>query len=83
MSSLLIVGECCLQASPAAQEVAPREQLVRLRRNSEDWPLPGMSAFRSRQEDPGAATVKQATQIQPFRADLHCTLVEMQNAAGE
>lgn len=81
VNSLLIVGDCYLQAKQSALAVAPLEQLVKLRRNSEDWLLLGISRFQSGQRESGIAAVKQATLIQPFRADLHSTLAEMQRAA--
>ncbi len=83
VNSLLIVGDCFLQARQSAQAVAPLEQLVKLRRHSQDWFLLGISRFQSGQQQSGLAAVKHATQIQPFRTDVRKTLSEMQRAAGK
>lgn len=83
VNSLLISGDCYLQNRQSSRAVEPLEELVKLRRSSQDWLLLGISRFQSGQKQAGIMAVQQATRIQPFRSDLQSTLSEMQRAAAQ
>ncbi|MEI7702852.1 MAG: multiheme c-type cytochrome, partial [Planctomycetia bacterium] len=83
VNSLLISGDCFLQNRQSSNAVVPLEELVKLRRSSQDWLLLGISRFQSGQKQSGITAVRQATLIQPFRTDLPKTLSDMQRAAKQ
>ena len=83
VNSLLIAGDSFLQARNSKDAVPPLEQLVKLRRRSEDWRLLGIARFQCGQKETGLAAMQQSIEIQPFRRDLHETLSDMYRSLGK
>ncbi len=82
INALLIAANCYLDARDSARAVAPLEELVQLRRNSEDWMLLGIARFQLGLQKPGIESIEHAARIQPFRPDLHATLIRMYQTIG-
>lgn len=82
-TALLVLGKEYLRLEQPRLAIEPLQQLVKLRRHSDDWTLLGIS--RAKTGDlPGAVTaIRRAVEIQPFRAEVRRVLAEILRHSGD
>lgn len=82
-TSLLVLGKEYIRLEQPRLALEPLQQLVKLRRHSDDWTLLGI-AHAKIGDLPGAVTaVRRAVEIQPFRENVHRVLAEMLHHSGD
>ncbi|MCA9065361.1 MAG: hypothetical protein KDA96_19970 [Planctomycetaceae bacterium] len=83
LNSWFVLGSCRLERGDAAAAVVQFRALTERRRNSEDWLLLALAQMNLQQPEQAVATLEQALQIQPFRAELHVLLADAFDAIGD
>jgi predicted CXXCH cytochrome family protein len=80
-NALFVAGSLYLQRGDAVRAQAALDELVTLRRNSEDWLLLGHCRWLTGDRTGSIAALEQALAINPFRPDLHSLLTELKTQA--
>lgn len=82
VNALFVLADINFHAGDWTSARAALEQLVLLRRHSEDWRLLGLCRAELGDLSGGAATLEKAVRINPFRAEVHSELARVLDAAG-
>ncbi len=81
--ALMVLGYCEAQTGKNSSAIATLEELVRLRRASDDWRILGMSYLKQSQPDKAIAAFQQALAIRPFRYSTHAGIAEAFRQLGD
>jgi tetratricopeptide (TPR) repeat protein len=80
--ALVIRADCLVQGRQIAAAIEVLEQVVRLRRNTEDWRLLGRLYLEQNQPRQALEAYQQALSIRPDRPDVHSGLAEAYRRLG-
>ncbi|MEY2726144.1 MAG: hypothetical protein RLZZ458_2011 [Planctomycetota bacterium] len=80
VNALFVRGDARLQGGRIGGAVTDLEDLVRLRRNSEDWLLLGLAYTQRGDKEAGAAAVEVAGEISPWRREVKEALMRMRGS---
>jgi len=81
-NAYLILGSAFFQSQENGKAIQALEQLVRLRREAEDWMMLAVCRHREGDSDTALAALKQAATISPARPDVHQLLAEFYGQSG-
>jgi hypothetical protein len=82
-TALQIAGREYLKREQPGRAIRPLEQLVKLRRHSDDWTLLAISRAKVGDLTGAKQAIRRAIEIQPFRADVRGVCAEILNNSGE
>src|SRR5262249_19101815 len=81
--SLLLQADCRVKERNFQPAIVLLEELVRLRRYSEDWRLLGVCYLFENQPQKALQAFQQAAAIRPYRPDVHDGLAEVYDRLGD